>query len=113
MKLVRAAESKRYENAPTCTAFEYETGNRDINVARIEVTGRYPLVGSAINTAVTELVYVAAGSGEVVVGGVSYALATRDVMSIEKGERVSWEGTMTLVIACAPAWTPEQYLQVE
>jgi len=111
MKLVRAEDATRFENAESCVAYEYETGDLDINIARIEIVGRYPLEGFAVNTQVTELVYVESGRGQVCVDGIVHAINKGDVLSIQKGEKVSWNGTMTLVIACAPTWTPEQYEQ--
>lgn len=110
MKIVRMSEASRYESAPTCIAFEYETGGSDINVARVEIRGRYPVEGSAVNNEVRELVYVIKGSGTVCIDGVTLKLSEGDVVAIEKGEAVFWEGELTLVIACAPAWAPEQYV---
>jgi mannose-6-phosphate isomerase-like protein (cupin superfamily) len=112
MKIVRAGEARRFENAASCTAFEYDTGDAAINVARIEISGRYPAEGSAMNADVTELVYVERGEGTVSVEGTEHALRAGDVISIQKGERAHWDGSLTLVIACTPAWTPEQYRAV-
>lgn len=89
MRIVPSAEAKRFENAATCAAFEYDTGDTGINVAHIEISGRYPLAGSAANTAVTELVYVESGSGTVTVDGVEHAIACGDVLSLEQYEHVA------------------------
>lgn len=112
MKVVRASEANRFENAATCVAYEYETEGTDINVARVEISGRYPVEGSAVNREVRELAYVLKGSGTVTVDGTESALAEGDVVSIERGERVHWDGTMTLLLACAPAWNSAQYEHV-
>jgi mannose-6-phosphate isomerase-like protein (cupin superfamily) len=109
MKHVSKYQTRKYENSSTCTAFEYETANRNINIARIEITGRYPENGSAINTVATEVVYVEEGAGIVSVNGEQVELRKGDVIHIEKNEQVYWEGTLTLIIACTPAWYPEQY----
>ncbi len=112
MNIVRSTDATRFENAASCIAYEYDTHTPDINIARIEINGRYPLEGRVMNTKVTELVYVEQGSGEVSVEGVSHPIQTGDVLCISKEERTSWEGTMALIIACAPAWTPEQHTSV-
>ncbi len=109
MKIVCGTDAKRFENASSCIAFEYQTGEPDINLARIEITGRYPLEGSAINKAVSELVYVQEGEGNVTVNNETIPLKKGDVVLIEKGERVWWDGRLVLIIACTPAWNPEQY----
>lgn len=113
MKIVRADEAERYENAQTCTAFEYPTNDSKLNIARVEVSGRYPLSGSAVNKEVTELVYVASGEGRVSVNGTVEALSAGDVILIEPGEEIWWEGNLTLIISCSPPWTLEQYKAIE
>jgi len=109
MKYISKDQTTRHESSPACTAFEYDTGSKDINIARIEINGRYPESGCAVNTLVTEIVYVESGSGVVIVGDENIELATGDVIQIDRGEQVYWEGTLTLIIACTPAWYPEQY----
>lgn len=109
MRIVRSVDAKRFENGPVCTAHEYETGDTDINIARVEISGRYPAEGSAVNTEVKELVYVESGNGEVSINGIVHTIQKGDVISVEKDEKVFWDGVMTLIIACAPAWTPGQY----
>lgn len=109
MKIVRQIEAVAIANSATCTAYEYATNTPTVNVARVVVTGRYPEEGWARNTAVDEVVYVAEGQGHLQTEGSSHSLSPGDVVSIQKGEAVAWEGTLTLIIAAAPAWYPEQY----
>ena len=110
MQLIHFFEAKQYENAPSCTAYEYDTEGEDINIARIEIHGRYPLEGNAVNETVKELVYVEAGEGSISVnGGKPFILNKGDVLCIDAGETFYWEGSMILIISCTPAWTPEQY----
>jgi len=112
MNIVRSNDATRFENAASCVAYEYDTQTSDINIARIEINGRYPVEGSVVNTEVTELVYVESGSGLASVEGETHSIQKGDVISISKEERSSWEGSMTLIIACSPAWTPEQHTTV-
>lgn len=109
MKYVSAAQAFKFENGLTCTAFEYNTEHTGINIARIEISGRYPDAGSAVNRVVTELVYVESGTGTVAIGDARISLQKGDVISIDPGESASWEGNLTLIIACTPAWSPDQY----
>lgn len=109
MKIVRSHEAQRFENAASCIAFEYDMHDTAINIARVEIKGRYPLEGSAMNTLVKEFVYIEEGSGKVVINDAESLLQKGDVVLIEKGERIFWDGAMVLIIACAPAWSPQQY----
>lgn len=111
MNVIKKKCASEHSNASTCAAHEYDTGTPDINIARVEVNGRYPENGTAANTNVTELAYVAAGSGVLCCEKVCSELSEGDVVSIAPGEHVYWEGQLTLVMACSPAWYPEQYEQ--
>ncbi len=110
MKFVQKGSATEYKNAASCIAHEYEMGTPDINIARVEVNGRYPEGGTAVNTEVTELVYVAAGSGIVSCNSIPTLLSEGDAVSIAPGEHIYWEGTLTLIVACSPAWHPDQYV---
>ncbi len=110
MKIISKTEAKEFKNGPTCTAFEYEAHDTDINIARIHISGRYPAEGRVANMAVTQLAYVEEGQGKIMVGEISRKIQQGDVVALERNERFFWEGSLTLIVACAPAWTPEQYL---
>lgn len=61
------------------------------------------------NTVVKEIVYVSSGDGKVTIEGATQEVGKGDVIFYEKGERVYWEGTLSLIIACSPGWTPSQH----
>jgi mannose-6-phosphate isomerase-like protein (cupin superfamily) len=109
MEIVRSGETIELQNARTCTVFEYPTNDPDANVARIWLNGRYPIRGASVNREVKEVVYVESGEGEVTVEGDTTALAAGDVIVLDKGESMCWEGKMVLIIFCSPAWYPDQY----
>lgn len=84
-----------------------------INLAIVDLNGRYPEFGAALNQESTELAYVVNGSGSVTINGIETPLAEGDAVLIEPNESFFWQGTMTLVMPCAPAWRPDQYQVVE
>ncbi len=110
MKIVRKDQAVSHKNAQTCTAYEYELGHPDINIASIEVSGRYPEKGYATNKQCVEMVYIISGeiSIYIEVGG-KYDLAQGDTVMIEKGEKYYWDGTCSICVACTPAWYPQQH----
>lgn len=112
MQIVRKDQTKAYKNSEKCTAFEYPTEGEDINGAVIELTGRYPDVGMVVNEQCSELVYIISGSGSVFLGEKETEVSQGDVLRIPPQEKYSWDGTMTLFIASAPAWYPGQYRHV-
>lgn len=113
MKISTKSQRKEFKNGNFCTAYEYPIGDKSINGAVIELTGRYPENGSAQNLVCKEMAYVVDGGGKVVVEGVEYSVNEGDVVLIDPGEKFYWEGDMELFMPCAPAWDPAQYRTVE
>ncbi|MFS8158605.1 MAG: AraC family ligand binding domain-containing protein [Candidatus Roizmanbacteria bacterium] len=113
MKIVRNTQARKFSNSKTCIATEYPLNDNDINAAVIALSGRYPDVGRVVNTACKELVYIIKGAGLLVLENAKYNLEKGDIVIIEKDERYHWEGTMTILTVCNPAWYPEQHKEIE
>jgi len=113
MKIIKKSEVIKFEHGQTCVAREYPLNDRDINVAIIELNGRYPEKGRAMNEISKELAYVASGSGKVVIEGVETEVNEGDMVLVHPGEKFFWQGKMKLFMPCTPAWTQEQYKLVE
>lgn len=94
------------------TATEYHSENKNINFGIVELSGRYPEEGRVMNEISTELVYIKAGSGKVVIEGVEDSVLAGDVVIIKPGEKYFWEGDFTFMISSTPAWNPEQHKKV-
>lgn len=109
MEVIRAKDAHRIENGDTCVAHEYGIKDLELNIARIEIRGRFPKEGMMRNTLAKEIVYVEEGEGSVSINNVAQEIGKGDVILYEKGEEVFWEGTLTLITACTPAWTPDQH----
>lgn len=109
MKIVRKNDAEIFKDGEIFVAHEYDTQNHNINIARIEINGRYPVQGSMRNTKVSEIVYIEKGTGEVSINGTQIKVNAGDVISFDSGERIFWNGNFVLVIACAPAWSKEQH----
>jgi len=58
VKIVLRKDSIQHKNNLTSVSNEYETDDKDINVALVEINGRYPDKGRVYNTICKELVYV-------------------------------------------------------
>ena len=109
MEIIRREESRRFEHGTACTAHEYATKETSLNIARIEVRGRFPSIGTMRNTKVKEIVYVEQGEGTVTINNVITSIQQGDVILYVENEEVFWEGELILIIACTPAWTPAQH----
>lgn len=112
MKVIHKNQTKVFKNSQLCTAIEYPLGDRDINGAVIELSGRYPDKGMVVNLKCKELAYVVKGSGKLVVEGKEVALQKGDLALIEPGEKYYWKGNITMFVPCTPAWYPEQHKEV-
>lgn len=109
MEIIRLQDAHRFEASDTSVAYEYATKDPALNIARVEINGRFPKNGSMRNNVVKEIVFVESGSGQVTIDRVTHEIKKGDVILYEKGELVSWEGSFSLTIACTPAWTPAQH----
>ena len=110
MKVVTLSEAISRQNSPACTAYEYQfEGEKDINSAVIELTGRYPESGQALNDVCKEQAYVVSGSGVLTQAGRTYTLNQGDMALIQPGDPYYFDGTLKMLIASSPAWYPEQH----
>ncbi len=109
MKIIQKHQTKEFKNSDVCTAIEYPLGDSNINIAVIKLSGRYPATGYAVNEECKEIGFVMEGSGIVCVEGEIVKLETGDSVLIEPHEKFYWDGTMTILMPCTPAWTPQQY----
>ena len=113
MKIIRKKETQVFKNSGACTAIEYPMDDKDINGAVIELNGRYPDKGFAVNEISKEMAYVIEGSGKVVVENKEFVVENGDLVLINPNEQFYWEGKMTIFMPCAPAWSPDQYKILE
>ena len=112
MKIIHKNQAEVCKNSDVCTAIEYPLGDRDINGAVIELNGRYPKDGRAVNLKCKELAYIIKGSGRLVVDDKETKLNEGDLVLIKAGEKFFWEGNIQMFIPCTPAWHLEQYKEV-
>jgi mannose-6-phosphate isomerase-like protein (cupin superfamily) len=109
--IVKKEERLRFENSPGCVAYEYPTKDKDINVAFIEINGRYPDKGYVINEAVKEIVFVLEGPGKIIIGSEEHGLEEGDVVLIPPKQKYFFDGKLKIIASCNPAWYPEQHKQ--
>lgn len=55
MKIIHKNQTEEFKNSENCTTIEYQMGDKDINGAVIELTGRYPNKGRTVNLECKEL----------------------------------------------------------
>ena len=112
MNFLPKEKIETHKNSELCIAHEYPLGDPDINGAVIELFGRYPHEGRVTNTECKELAYIIKGSGKIVIEGNEILLKQGDQVLIMAGEKYYWEGSMTLFLACTPAWHLRQHKKV-
>lgn len=109
MEHVKRQEAEGIQKTLGCVVHEYITKHAAINMAVVDIQGRYPDAGCVINHACTEMGYVVKGTGWLVTESHTAPLAEGDVILIPQGEKYHWEGRLTVVLAVAPAWYPAQH----
>lgn len=108
METRKKINALRHENSPACVAFEYSLPTDEIDSAVIELNGRYPESGWAVNTACTALIHVIRGTGRVCGEAGDILLEKDDQLLICPDEKYALEGDMKLLFSASPAWSPEQ-----
>lgn len=110
MELIKNKDAPKFKNSPSCSATEYDFKDEtDFNIAGIELDGRYPEQGYALNTISKELLYVKKGHGNLVSSSQRLTLHPGDAALIQPNEKYYLQGTLELIIASAPAWHPDQH----
>lgn len=112
MERVSRSETKIYHISNNAISYEYPTNNKDINIAFVEINGRYPDEGYCLNEICTESCYVIDGSGKLYVDNMEYELEKDTVVIINPGELYYYVGDLRLCVPSTPAWTPEQHKKV-
>lgn len=108
MNVRKEHEAKRFENSHVCVAFEYEQPTNAMDMARIELSGRYPSDGWSLNTICEAIVYVMKGEGRFCTPDKVVEIAAGDQIHIPPNEKYNFEGAMELLFASTPKWSPEQ-----
>lgn len=109
MEYIAAEEVKIFAKNPVCIVQEYESQDKDINIAVATISGRYPEKDWAMNEKCKEMAFVLKGSGKVHIEDRIIELSENDMVLILPNEKYYWEGNMTLLLPSSPAWYPGQY----
>lgn len=108
LNIVKYGEARPNRTAPTCLAYEYETSVGAINGAVIELSGRYPESGWALNMECTSLVHIVDGTGRIMSEDGETALVAGDQILIAPEEKYIFDGNMKLLYIATPSWTASQ-----
>lgn len=111
--IIKKSERKKHFNNPNCIAYEYDTKDRDINIALIEINGRYPDRGRVTNKICKELVFVIKGKGKIEIDNKKFLLNKEDSVLIQPKQKYFFEGKLTIIASCNPTWYPEQHIECD
>lgn len=110
--LIKKKDAKCFANSSKCTAYEYDFKDKDLNVALIEINGRYPETGRVVNEVCKEIVFVLEGAGSVIIEGKEFKLEEGDQVLIKPKHKYFFDGSLKILTPCVPAWFPEQHKEV-
>jgi len=78
-----------------------------------EINGRYPKSGTDVDTQIEQIWYVLEGSGALLVQDEAHEFESGDMVYVPKNQPYVIQGSMKLLVASSPAWTPEQHKHLE
>jgi mannose-6-phosphate isomerase-like protein (cupin superfamily) len=103
-------EGEKFSNGATCEGVVFADESLPLDMASIDINGRYPEKGWAINHSVHEIVKVVSGVGSLAIKGAEpIQLITGNVVSVAPQTHFAWSGEMNLLMVCSPPFNPEQY----
>lgn len=101
-------DGQSFQNSDTCQGMAY-VADAPLDIAQINIDGRYPESGWAVNHECHEMVRVSRGIGEVTINSMTTELSEGDVVYIPPNTAFAWSGEMVITMACSPPFYPEQY----
>ncbi len=113
MILSKLNTAEAFENSPECKGMSFGSLNDEIDMAIIEIHGRYPSEGFLINEICKEAVYVLSGSGTLFGSETSLNFSVGDVLYVDSEEKFAWEGDFKAVFSLTPAFSPFQHKEVD
>lgn len=102
-----------FENSKTCKGVAFVSDEMNVDMSVIEISGRYPESGWALNGEVSEIVYVQRGKGRLYLEGGETEIEQEAVVAVPAGRKFFWDGDMTLIMACNPPFNSGQYSMIE
>ena len=117
--MIHVALSKaQVSKKPPLIHRDYKLRDQDIDWVLIDMSGRYPVSGWAVNKVSKELCFVVRGKGEIILKGDDGSESRtkffkNDVLLIPPNVKYHWQAKCRLGISCSPAWTSDQHETVE
>ncbi len=112
MILSKSNTAEAFENSPECNGISFGSLNDEIDMAVIEVNGRYPSEGFLVNEICKEAVYVLSGGGKLIGTETSLDFTAGDVLYVDSEEKFAWQGDFKAVFSLTPAFSPFQHKEV-
>lgn len=117
MEHIAYSDRKTHINNNDCTVHEFPSPTADLDAAIVDLDGRYPETGWAINKECRALLYVIAKRGRVVphpsTNNQAIDVSAGSQVHIEPNEAYALEGSMRLLFVSTPKWSPDQAEHIE
>jgi len=111
--IIKKSERKKHVNSPNCIAYEYPFPDKDINIAFIEIKGRYPEKGRVTNKVCKEIVFIVNGKGIIEIDKKKFDISKGDSIFILPNQKYFFNGKMEIIACCNPTWYPEQHIECD
>lgn len=113
MHLALKKQSKKKVNSDVCSVWEYPLETDEIGGAVVELKGRYPDSGRAVNHESKEFAYILEGSCVIEIEGVGAKLEVGDMVLIDENERYFWDGNVKMLVVNVPEFDVKQHEYVD
>ncbi|MDR3424496.1 MAG: hypothetical protein P4M13_05385 [Alphaproteobacteria bacterium] len=109
MEIIKEDQKRTLNPTSSLTVYEYDMNDPAIGGGIALLRGRYPDNGFVVNEKTKELVYVLSGEGKLLTPDKGIIISVGDMILLDSGEIYAWEGNMSLHMANAPKFDPQQH----
>jgi len=107
---IKNVDARKKENAPSCTVWEYDFPSKELWFAIVDINGRFPESGKAVNHQCDEIYYIIEGEWTIHQETGDYIIKQWDAFFFEKGKRYRVEGNnLKINVSTTPARFLQQY----
>lgn len=113
-KIITNEEARKKKNSDNCLVREYDFKDKDVDIAKVIITGRYPKEGFVLNEKSKELIYIINGEGTINFENDFKIFSKGDSILIDKNTKFYWDSEyFEATITCTPPFDKNQYKLVK
>ncbi len=109
VEIIKLEDTNKVMNSEKCVIYEYLFGSEKTSLALVEIDGKYPDDGFAINKVFEEIILVLNGKGKIIIENKKYELKKNHAVLLKPNKKYRYEGNLKLATFTSPAFKMENH----